>query len=196
MIKVNISPGNTKMGHIPSVSLPPVVTCRAGCPCASKCYAVRMTRLRKTVAASYDRNLNAWRQNPEGFETQIVAAAITTRYFRWHVAGDMPDSTYFQMMCRVARRCPGTDFLAFTKRWDIVNPLASEIPDNLQVVYSAWGDFLPDNPHHLPVAHVIFRGTEPDPSWKICGGNCTTCICQGIGCWELHRGEHIAFYEH
>lgn len=196
MIIVNISLGNSKMGHIPSVSLPPVKTCRPGCPCAAKCYASKLARLRPNVSAAYQRNFDAWNQNPEGFETQVLAAAITTKYFRWHVAGDILDSTYFRMMCRVARRSSGTRFLAFTKRWDIVNPLANDIPDNLQIIYSAWGDFLPDNPYKFPVAHVIFRGTELDPTWKICGGNCTDCICKGIGCWELRRGEQIAFYEH
>lgn len=196
MIKVNISTGNTKMGHIPSVSLPPVESCRPGCPCAKKCYAVKISRIRPNVAACYRRNLDAWRSDPKGYALQVAAAAITTRYFRWHVAGDIPDDTYFQMMCKVAIDCPGTNFLAFTKRWDIVNPYADRIPHNLQVIYSAWGDLLPENPHELPVAHVIFRGAEPDPSWKICGGNCTDCICKGIGCWELQRGEHIAFYEH
>lgn len=196
MTKVNISNGNAKMGKIPSVSLPPVVSCRPGCPCAKKCYAAKIARLRPSVAAAYRRNLEAWQTEPDEFAIQVLAAAITTRYFRWHVAGDILDSTYFKMMCEVAVKCPETNFLAFTKRWDIVNPLAGLIPPNLQIIYSAWEGLSPDNPYHLPVAHVIFRGAEPSPSWKICGGNCTDCICKGIGCWELKRGEQIAFYEH
>lgn len=196
MIKISVSPGNQKMGAVPSVSLPPVATCLPGCPCAAKCYAAKMCRLRSNVLAAYQRNWDAWKQSPDGFAVQVIAAAIPVRYFRWHVSGDIPDDTYFQMMCHVARSCPHTNFLAFTKRWDLVNPFADQIPKNLKIVYSAWGDFLPENPHGFPVAHVIFRGETPNPSWKICGGNCTECICKGIGCWELTHNDHIAFYEH
>ena len=53
-----------------------------------------------------------------------------------------------------------------------------------------------ENPHGLPVANVIFRGEKPADGWKICGGNCAECACRGGGCWELERGESIAFYEH
>lgn len=36
MMKLSISAGNDKMGRIPSVSLPPIETCKAGVPCAKK----------------------------------------------------------------------------------------------------------------------------------------------------------------
>lgn len=36
MNKLSISPGNKKMGAIPSVSLPPIITCPTGCKCAKK----------------------------------------------------------------------------------------------------------------------------------------------------------------
>jgi len=40
-MKVKISIGNTKMGKIPSVSLPPIKSCGNCKDCASKCYANR-----------------------------------------------------------------------------------------------------------------------------------------------------------
>ena len=43
-MKVSISKGNSKMGAIPSVSLPPITTCAAGCTCAKKCYAAKLCR--------------------------------------------------------------------------------------------------------------------------------------------------------
>lgn len=196
MIKLSISGGNSKMGSIPSVSLPPIKTCRADAPCTKKCYAARLVKRYKNVSAAYENNLKMWEESPEVFELQVVAAAIITQFFRWHVAGDILNDTYFKMMCSVAKRCPGTKFLAFTKRWDIVNPLHELIPKNLQIVYSAWPGLEPDNPYDLPVAHIVLKGEEPKSDWKICGGNCTECVCRGIGCWELKHGEHIAFYEH
>jgi hypothetical protein len=198
MKKVTISKGNKKMGAIPSVSLPPIITCAPGCKCAKKCYAAKLCRIYKNVKQSYDTNLECYKQSPTMYFNQIKAAACTTRFFRWHVSGDIISELYLYDMVRIAQELPGTQFLAFTKRYDIVNRFLNyeSIPDNLHVIFSEWEGMDMDNPHNLPVAHVIFRGSEPDPEWKICGGNCTECACAGIGCWELKKGEHIAFYEH
>ena len=45
---VSISRGNVKMGAIPSVSLPPIITCsKEACKhCGKKCYALKIARLR------------------------------------------------------------------------------------------------------------------------------------------------------
>ena len=40
---IKISPGNSKMGAIPSVSLPAIKTCR-DCKCKEKCYAAKLER--------------------------------------------------------------------------------------------------------------------------------------------------------
>lgn len=197
--RVSISAGNTKMGAIPSVSLPPVITCAAGCKCAAKCYAAKLCRLRPTVRAAYQRNLDILMEDPVDYWRQVRAAAANARYFRFHVSGDIPDLGYFLEMRFTAITNPGTQFLAFTKQYAIVNSMLAmgfSIPENLNLIFSAWPGMPMDNPHRLPVAHVIFRGQQPDPAWKICGGNCAECACQGIGCWELKRGENIAFYEH
>lgn len=197
--RVSISAGNTKMGAIPSISLPPVITCAAGCKCAAKCYAAKLCRLRPTVRAAYQRNLDILAEDPGDYWRQIRAAAATARFFRFHVSGDIPDQGYLLEMIFTAQSNPGTQFLAFTKQYEIVNGLLAmgyAIPANLKLIFSAWPGMPMDNPYRLPVANVIFRGQQPDPAWKICGGNCTECACQGVGCWELKRGESIAFYEH
>lgn len=48
-MQVKISQGNSKMGSIPSVSLPAGVTCRSDCECNKKCYAMKLERLRKEI---------------------------------------------------------------------------------------------------------------------------------------------------
>ena len=50
---IHISIGNSKMGMIPSFSLPAVTTCREGVPCAKRCYA---RLFRKSVLNGYDEN--------------------------------------------------------------------------------------------------------------------------------------------
>lgn len=198
-IKVSISPGNSKMGAIPSVSLPPVITCPAGCPCAKKCYAAKLCRIYPSVKRAYQNNLDILNNNEMEYWQQVQNAAKMTKYFRYHVSGDIPDQHYFSWMCAIAETVPGTQFLAFTKKYDIINHAISSgvhIPKNLHIIFSEWDGLTVPNPHNLPTAAVIFKGTDPAPNWKICGGNCAECACQGVGCWELKKGETIAFYEH
>lgn len=196
--KISISHGNRKMGDIPSVSLPPVLTCAANCTCAKKCYAAKLCRIYKTVREAYARNLEILREDMDGYFAQVKAAAMCSRYFRFHVSGDIPDMKYLDRMVKLAEELPGTTFLAFTKQYGFVNDYLQHAakPSNLQIIFSEWPGMELDNPHNLPVAHVIFEGEEPADEWKICGGNCSECACRGVGCWELKSGEHIAFYEH
>ena len=196
---ISISKGNTKMGAIPSVSLPACTTCNPNAPCFKKCYALRLARRYKTVASAYDRNLEILNNNPDTYWLQVKAAAITTRFFRYHVSGDIPNGQYLEMMIKTAYNLPNTVFLAFTKQYNIVNDYLNgggTIPSNLKILFSNWGDWKCNNPHGLPTCEIILKGSEPAPNWKICGGNCTECACAGIGCWELKNGETIAIYEH
>ena len=57
-MNIKISNGNSKMGKIPSVSLPSVVTCRKDCSCKEKCYARKIERIRPNVRDSYAANQN------------------------------------------------------------------------------------------------------------------------------------------
>ena len=200
-IILSVSKGNAKMGGIPSISLPAVVTCRKGAPCARKCYAAKLERIRPNVKAAYQRNLDLWAHDPAAFEAQAIAAAMPHRYFRWHVSGDIVGPSYLAMMVRVANACPGTRFLCFTKRFELVNMYIKErgpLPENLQILFSAWAGLDVPNPYNLPMTHVIYRdgSTTAPASHYVCGGNCTECLCQGVGCWQLKPGEHLAFYEH
>ena len=195
---VSISKGNSKMGFIPSVSLPPIVTCAHGCTCAKKCYAAKLCRIYGTVRKAYARNLDILKNDMDNYFTQVKAAAMVSKYFRFHVSGDIPDMNYLDRMVKLAQELPGTTFLAFTKQYNFINNFLqyAAIPDNLKIIFSEWPGMHMENPHNLPVAHVIFKGHEPADDWKICGGNCSECACRGVGCWELKKGEHIAFYEH
>lgn len=197
--KITISRGNAKMGAIPSVSLPACITCNPAAPCFKKCYALKLSRRRANVRESYEHNLEVLSRDPALYWLQVKAAASLSRYFRYHVSGDIPNAAYFAAMVQTARELPNTNFLAFTKQYNIVNEYINnggEIPANLKVIFSNWGEWKCENPHNLPVCEIIFKGKTPADEWKICGGNCTECACRGVGCWELERGEVIAIYEH
>lgn len=199
MTKVSISNGNRKMGQIPSVSLPPIITCKNCESCAKKCYAAKLCRIYPTVKASYDRNLEILRSDRNAYFTQVKATAMVSRYFRFHVSGDIIDEDYLDRMNRMARELKGTEFLCFTKNYNDVNRYyeTHKKPRNLHLIMSfPFSGVKISNPHNLPTAAVIMKGQEPEKGWKVCGGNCTECACQGVGCWELKKGETISFYEH
>jgi hypothetical protein len=199
MKKISISKGNSKMGAIPSVSLPACVTCNPSAPCFKKCYAAKIERLYTNTRNAYARNFEIWANDPAAYWDQVRTAASMARFFRFHVSGDIPNILYLNDMARVAESLPHTSFLVFTKQYSIVNQYVNDgmtIPQNLKIIFSNWGAWKCENPHNLPTCEVILKGSEPAENWKICGGNCTECACRGIGCWELKNGETIAIYEH
>ena len=103
------------------------------------------------------------------------------RWFRWHVAGDIPDTDYVNWMHSIADIHRNTKFLVFTKRYLYAG--LAHLPENVSVVLSAW-------PHY-----TLYRGDFPvawlddpdDSDPRIphdaleCAGNCASC---GM-CWHL-----------
>lgn len=196
--KLSISNGNRKMGQIKSVSLPPIITCAANCKCAKKCYAAKLCRIYKNVKKAYESNLEIYLENPCEYFKQVKRVAAGQRFFRWHVSGDVINELYLYEMVKIARDLPHTEFLAFTKKYDIVNMFLEyeELPENLHLVFSAWPGMEMNNPHNLPTANVIFKGETPKEGWKVCPGNCLECALENQHCWNLKKGEAVCFYEH
>ena len=199
---VHISRGVTKLGtNMPSVSLPPVLTCREDAPCFSRCYARRGRFAFPHNKSLLQTNLDIWNEDPVAFERDVIIAAFPSRFFRWHSAGDIPDLRYLGMMARVAQSIPETRFLCFTKKHELVNEYIAaygELPGNLIIVFSAWGDFLPDNPYNLPVAYVRFRNQQtsiPASAFQ-CPNYCGECVATGCSCWDLKPGQSVCFNEH
>ena len=200
MGKVSISRGNTKMGSIPSVSLPSRVTCPY-CGCWFKCYAQKLERIRPSVANAYRNNLEVLQTDPTTYWREVEAAVMTSRFFRFHVSGDIPDSDYLVHMIQIAERNPHCEILCFTKKYGIVNDYLSNggnTPENLHIIFSAWIGLEMANPFSLPEAHVRYRdgSTTARQDATECGGNCTECACTDGGCWTLKPGQQVVFDEH
>ena len=112
-LKLSISKGNRKMGEIKSVSLPPIITCATNCTCAKKCYAMKMCRIYKNVKESYARNLKLYYSNPTEYWKQVSDAMYTERFFRMHVAGDIPTYNYLVEMIETVKNNPHCETLVF-----------------------------------------------------------------------------------
>ena len=198
---MSISKGNSKMGDLRSVSLPAITTCRTNCPCCKKCYALRLSRRRPTVKSAYERNYKIFIEDPNTYWREVEAAIKLSRFFRFHVSGDIPSTDYLMQMVSVAENNPHCEMLCFTKKYEMVNTWITafgDLPQNLHMIFSVWDGLACDNPHHLPEAHVRYRDghtTAADDAVE-CGGNCTECASTGEGCWTLKHGQQVVFNEH
>lgn len=200
MIKLSISDANSKMGGIRSISMPRIQTCALNVPCAKTCYVSHFD-WRSSVRDAYSNNFNLWINDPKGFEMQALAGIYGSFYFRWHVSGDIVDEHYLAMMCRVARKLKRTQFLAFTKKYNLVNAYidsGKRIPSNLHILFSEWPGYDMSNPHNLPVAYVAFKDGQCNaPSnAKSCSGRCEDCAYTGTNCWVLKKGQSVVLKEH
>ena len=200
MRSVSISNGNSKMGGIPSVSLPSITTCRP-CECREKCYARKLERLRPSVRNAYKRNLDILNSDPNTFWREVEASIMLSRFFRFHVSGDIPNFHYLQNMILIAERNPHCQILCFTKKYEMVNKWCAEhevLPFNLHIIFSAWDNLKMENPYYFPSAYVRYKDGHtdaPDDAY-ICYGNCSECIMTDGGCWALKKGESVVFDEH
>lgn len=190
-----VSHGNTKLGAFPNLSLCPGTDC-GNVPCKQQCYAMKAFRQYKDVRECWQRNSNAARTDLVGFMADVRAylTANRPRFFRWHVAGDIPTLKYWVHMKRIARLFPDVRFLCFTKRANLGMRCK---PDNLTVVFSmwpGWGDEKRIRRKGLPIAWMQ-DGTEdriPDDALE-CPGGCDEC---GM-CWQLPTlGRDVYFLAH
>ncbi len=206
LARVSISAANKKMGAVASVSLLPFITCPARCKgtCAAECYAAKLANLRANVRKAWANNTALVISNPREYWRQVREAVAAVRFFRFHVSGDILDYEYFVEMVNTAADNPHTEILAFTKRYEVVNSfvashggaIAEAIPSNLHILFSGWDNLKPINPFGFPETIVYHNESEIREEWLLCGGNCLTCGCRGLGCWKAKAGEIVAFKKH
>ena len=200
--KVNIQRGNTKLGKVLNVSLPPGRTCASQVPCFNQgCYARKFYHLRGACRNAWDQNYAlAMTKRDFYFEfIRAMAALGEPELFRWHVSGDIPDADYLVRMVAVAQACPKTRFLCFTKQYAMVvvhRRLCKPWASNLNIVVSAWpGLPIPAELRSFPTAWMRDR-KNPDPRIPAdaveCDGGCDTC---GL-CWMLEPGRSVVFDKH
>ena len=198
---ISISLGNSKMGKVMSVSLPPIVTCGKNLPCFKTCYAAKLARLRPNVRDAWLGNYKALMRDRDFF-FDTVHEAISKKgpgLFRWHVAGDIVDYDYLTRMRALAVRHPLRRFMAFTKKFDLLRLHAKTPlrPENLTLIASAWPGLIvpPDVRAKFPVSWMR-SAKEPDrriPSnGYVCGGDCEVCK----KCWGMAPGDSVVFDAH
>ena len=199
---VFISSGNRKTGFsVPSVSLIPVADCGNCASCSRLCYDLRNDCIYNGVISSRAKNSAIAHNDMQRYFAEISNACKAFRFFRWHIGGDILNAEYFRNMIAVAIHNRHCKFLVFTKRYDIVNAAVGSgagIPENLQVIFSAWPGAEMVNPYNFPVSSPLFvdGSHAAGPHAVDCPGDCSNCAVMGSGCWTLKRGEGVKFAAH
>lgn len=206
MYTVKLSNSVSKLGTgIATLNFPAIVTCRKNAPCAAGCYARKGRFQFESVKNRHTENYMCYLESPERFWAMIEAQLfmVPYRFFRYFSAGDIPDAAFLVGMVELAEKFPETKFLCFTKQFEIVNAFVDdggEIPENLSIVFSTWGDWMPENPHNFPMSFVEFKNQAsnaliPENAYK-CPGYCGECAMSGCSCWDLKHGEAVKFKKH
>lgn len=201
---VHISDGNRKMGETPSFSVPAVITCRKNAPCFRDCYATQGTFAFDSVQRGYWENklmLDRYTsETRKALQDYILTKKVP--FFRFNVSGDIYSLKYLELVESVSALCEDTQFLVFTKQYELINDYLTKygnyLPDNLHIMFSKWEGLDIPNPYNFPTAHVIFQDghTTAHEGYHLCPGKCSTCQNAAMGCWAAGKGEEVAFHIH
>ena len=191
---VCISNGNTKIGKTMNVSIGYTGCIESGAfiVCGGSCYSVRdMVRHPNSVIPARAKNQALAEYDRDNFFEQIKTKMSRRRknfYFRWHVAGEIIDYDYFCCMVEIAKEFPNFKIWTYTKRYDIVNKYCAEnggraaIPENFNIMFSAWPGLNMANPYNFPRFEFIPKTENNLPHKFTCPGNCDYCKKHNTGC--------------
>lgn len=200
---LSIMGGNSKMGHVMHINLPPPMTCDHDLPCYKDgCYAMKFYRLRTQVRKCWDGNWDVLQRDRHRY-FEIIADAVKLakpKMFRWHAAGDIVDLNYLFRMEAVAYQFPDTKFMCFTKKLNFVldaDRMSTGMARPIKYVLSGWPKF--DIPNVLRKAHPTAwmrdkKNVDPNiPKDAMpCPGGCDTC---GL-CWAMKPGQSVQYDRH
>lgn len=198
MLKFKVTKGNSKLGSICAINLPAVVTCRPDAPCAKLCYAKKGTFNFPNVRNCYQNNLERVLDDLEGAKQDILEQLPLMGVCRVHASGDFVNVEYLKMLMEVATIATGVKFMAFTKKYEMINDLIAsgyQIPSNFKIIFSGWYGLEMQNPYNLPTAYINLKN-ETDERITAdaipCGGRCDKCFV----CWKMNNGEQVIFEQH
>lgn len=200
---------NRKLGAaVLSVSLIPGADCANCAACLRGCYDIKHDIIYPQTISQRANNSAIYMQDPERYFSEIARASAAVRFFRWHVGGDIKNAAYLENIIKIARENYRTDYLIFTKMFDLVNSWIDKngaLPENLHLIFSDWKNIEMNNPYNLPVSSPVWfdnsgaeiaRGSHTTAAAQWCGGFCEECAATGRGCWTVRQGETILFEAH
>lgn len=204
-LHVVLQRGNRKTGpNCYTVSLLPVIDCKNCAKCKHECYDLWHDMIYNTVIWDRCRNSAIHKMDPERYwaEIDMQIKANFVKELRLNIGGDLQGDD-FEAVAKLGANNPGCDILFFTKSYEDINNFLDhgKFPANVHPIMSAWQGVKMDNPHHLPMSHVLYpdgKTTAPKYGAVYCGGNCSECHYNKTerGCWGLKKDEDVIFKAH
>ena len=185
-LKLCVSKGNKKIGHVLNVSLAPIVTCGNCGLCKFWCYDLKACLAYPSVLRARARNTALFYMSRDLYFAklyEVMAKRKNNKYLRFHVSGEIVDIDHFERMVKTAIDHPDWTIWTYTKMYHVVNAWIDNngsLPENFHVMFSGWDGVKMDNKHGLPVFCCAFRDEQ-----KIgfeCPGSCAVCIANNVGC--------------
>lgn len=202
--EISMSNKNSKTGAACLNIAFPVCTCREDAPCRKTCYACKGCQQIAVVQGAYYRNLRLYYDDPDNFFEQVYCKVKFSGLpkVRLFDSGDFPDAEFLDRLVEVCKKTPNTKWMAFTKKYWIVNEYIDkngDLPKNLNIMFSAWDIFWEvPNPHGLGIAYVDFNDKRLNPEFPRnafrCPGRESTCSACGA-CFSK-RLKAVVFHEH
>lgn len=202
--EISMSNKNSKTGAACLNIAFPVCTCREDAPCKKTCYACKGCQQIAVVQGAYYRNLRLYYDDPDNFFEQVYCKVKFSGLpkVRLFDSGDFPDAEFLDRLVEVCKKTPSTKWMAFTKKYWIVNEYIDkngDLPKNLNIMFSAWDIFWEvPNPHGLGIAYVDFDDKRLNPEFPRnafrCPGRESTCSACGA-CFSK-RLKAVVFHEH
>ena len=118
--------GNTKVGLVPTFSLPARFTCPgASAWCLKHCYAWKLELLRPAIRRAYSRNLLLSWDAERFVRVMLDKLPSAVPLVRIHVGGDFYHAAYADAWLRICRAMPRTRFWGYTRSWAVPDLLPS-----------------------------------------------------------------------
>lgn len=203
-VHVKLQQGNSKTGRtVFTVSLIPILDCGHNCAaCSKECYDIINVCYQPAVQNDRARNSAIHKMDPERFwdEVSYGIKYNCVSLLRINIGGDI-NAVDLPLINKIAKDNPKCEFLFFTKSYEEVNEYLydNNFEQNIHCIFSAWENTKMENPHNLPVSHVLYadgRTTAPEFGSYLCNGNCSRCHYNNEGCWQLKNGESVVFPAH
>ena len=181
---VQVSKWNTKVGVLPSLSLPPLKTCPGKTEfCSRLCYGLNGRFTHPRMREIYQSNLEASKQ--ADFVERIVSKILKTNAeaFRLHVVGDFYSVEYVEKWLEIADRLPDVKFFGSTRSWRVpgLRDTVKRFRDLANVYLRASIDPThPDKPSCSWRVWSIEGEGEPCPHDYGLAENCVSCK----KCWQ------------
>ena len=188
-VRAELSRWNSKLGVIPSFSLPVLKTCPGKTEfCSRLCYGLKGRFTRQRIRELVQNNLEASRQ-PD-FAERMIREILKAKpeAFRLHVIGDFYSVEYVEKWLEIADRLPDVKFFGSTRSWRVLGlrDAVTRLRDLPNVYLRASIDLSHlDQPSHSWGVWSIEGKGDPCPHDYSLADNCITCK----KCWQTKDSD-------